>query len=138
LLVKGLLIFLRNTIGLEDGRPGAAMTIHTFGNYAEKFHPHIHAIVSDGLFRETGTFYVMPDVDLKPLEEKIISFITEHQIIKKILEHLRLWEQKASRDPPKRDSSPENPVLESLDRGNELIYEPFYEDWSGYEEPSIL
>ncbi len=45
------------------------MTIHTFGNYAEKFHPHIHAIVSDGLFRETGTFYVMPDVDLKPLED---------------------------------------------------------------------
>ena len=60
---------------------------------------------------------------------KIISFITEHQIIKKILEHFRLWEQKASRDPPNRDSSPEN---------NELIYEPFYEDWSGYEEPYIL
>ena len=28
-----------------------------------------HAIVADGLFRKTGTFYVMPDVDLKPLEE---------------------------------------------------------------------
>ncbi len=45
------------------------MIIHTFGNYAEKFHPHIHAIVSDGLFRETGTFYLAPDVDLKPLED---------------------------------------------------------------------
>ena len=312
---NSLLIFLRNTIGLEDGRPGAAMTIHTFGNYAEKFHPHIHAIVSDGLFRETGTFYVMPDVDLKPLEDifrasvfkmlkdegkinydtinklmgwrhsgfsvhngvriarddeegkeaisqyiirntfslekltyneetntviyqskmthgknkknfqiytpeefiaaitqhipeksfqmvryygwysnksrglrkkqgiakpgdqpledtenieiidvadykpkpipskkwrecikkiyevdplccpkcggemKIISFITEHQVIQKILEHLRLWAQKSSRDPPDMDSSPEN---------NELTYEPFYEDWAGYEEPRIM
>ncbi len=48
---------------------GVTMTIHTFGNYAEKFHPHIHAIVSDGLFRETGTFYVMPEIDLKPLED---------------------------------------------------------------------
>jgi len=71
-------------------------------------------------------------------EMKIISFITEYQIIKKILEHLRLWEQKPSRDPPNRETSSENPVLESLDRGNELIYEPFYEDWSGYEEPCIV
>ena len=62
-------IFLRETIGLQDGAPGVVMTIHTFGDYPEKFHPHIHAIVSDGLFRKTGTFYVMPDVDLKPLED---------------------------------------------------------------------
>jgi hypothetical protein len=32
-------------------------------------HPHLHAIVSDGLFARTGTFYVMPELDLKPLEE---------------------------------------------------------------------
>jgi hypothetical protein len=59
---------------------------------------------------------------------KIISFITEHQIIYKILEHPDLWTQKPSRDPPDRNSFPENPVLESLDRGNELTYEPFYDD----------
>ncbi len=62
-------------------------------------------------------------------EMKIISFITEHQVIQKILEHLGLWAQKPSRDPPNQNSSPEN---------NELIYEPFYEDWSGYEEPCIM
>ncbi len=45
------------------------MSIHSFGDYPEKFHPHLHAIVSDGLFARTGTFYVMPGVDLKPLEE---------------------------------------------------------------------
>ncbi len=54
------------------------MAIHTFRDYVEKFHPHIHAIVSDGLFAKTQTFYVMPKpvpacfkqgVDLKPLEE---------------------------------------------------------------------
>jgi len=28
-----------------------------------------HAIVSDGLFLKTSAFYVMPDVDLEPLEE---------------------------------------------------------------------
>jgi len=38
-------------------------------SYPEKFHPHIHAIVSDGVFARTGTSCVMPMVDLKPLEE---------------------------------------------------------------------
>ena len=31
---------------------------------------------------------------------KIISFITEASVIRQILEHLSLWEQKLSRDPP--------------------------------------
>jgi len=42
---EGLLEFLRITIGLSDGVPGVVMTIHTFGDYMEKFHPHIHALV---------------------------------------------------------------------------------------------
>ncbi len=62
-------------------------------------------------------------------EMKIISFINEFLIIRQILEHLGLWSQKPSRDPPDRDFSLEN---------NELTYEPFYEDLSGYEEPCIM
>jgi len=42
---------------------------YTFGDNAEKFHPHINAIVSDGLFAKTEIFLVIPEVDLKPLEE---------------------------------------------------------------------
>jgi hypothetical protein len=77
---------------------------------------------------------------------KIISFITDFPVIRQILEHLNLWTQKPSKDPPDRNSSTENPVLESLDRGNELTYEPFYDlsacnaqagDWPGYEEPRL-
>ena len=70
---------------------------------------------------------------------KIISFINEYQIIRKILasaslpparlEHLSLWVQKPSRDPPGRGSSPEH---------NELTYEPFYGDCNGYEDPCII
>jgi hypothetical protein len=71
-------------------------------------------------------------------EMKIISFINEYLVIRQILKHLGLWVQKPSRDPPSRHPSPENSVLESLDRGNELIYEPFYDDWPGYEEPCIM
>ena len=66
---ESLLAFLRNLIGVKDGVPGVVMAIHTFGDYPERFHPHIHAIVSDGLFHKRSTFYVMPDADLKPMEE---------------------------------------------------------------------
>jgi hypothetical protein len=66
---ESLLVFLRNATGLKTGIPGLVMTIHTFGNYPEKFHPHLHAIVTDGLFNKNGTFYVMPKADMKPLEE---------------------------------------------------------------------
>ncbi|MDL1961374.1 MAG: transposase [Deltaproteobacteria bacterium] len=42
------------------------MVIDTFGDYAI-FHPHLHAIVSGGLFRKNGT--VLPRYDMKQLEE---------------------------------------------------------------------
>jgi hypothetical protein len=53
--------------GLPDGILGLVMLIHTFGNYA-RFHPHLHAIAADGLFRPSGAFYVLPKSD-KQLEE---------------------------------------------------------------------
>jgi Putative transposase len=54
--------------GLDDDIFGAVLTIQTFGDYA-KWHPHIHAIVADGLFRRNGVFYEMPKTGLKPLAE---------------------------------------------------------------------
>ncbi len=45
------------------------LTIHTFGNYPEKLHPHLHVIATDRLFNKKGTFYMMPKTDLKtPVE----------------------------------------------------------------------
>jgi|SRR3972149_2637076 len=35
---------LQNVIGLQDGVPGVVFSLHTFGDYPEKFHPHIHAL----------------------------------------------------------------------------------------------
>jgi hypothetical protein len=65
---KSLLLFLRTILGLEDGILGSVMTIQTFGDYA-KWHPHIHSITADGLFRLNGIFYVTPKTDLTPLAE---------------------------------------------------------------------
>ncbi len=79
-----LLNFLRTALGLEDGICGAIMTIQTFGDYA-KWHPHIHSIVADGLFRENGAFYVMPRVGIKPLAElfraNVLSMLKKEGLI---------------------------------------------------------
>jgi len=60
--------FFRTTLCRKSGIPGIALAIQTFGDYA-KWHPHIHALVADGLFTESGYFYVMPKVDTRPLAE---------------------------------------------------------------------
>ena len=70
-------------------------------------------------------------------EMKIISFITDQQVIRQILKHLGLWTRTSSRDPPNTKSSAKN---------HELIYE-FFDDlsafneqadgWPGYDESCI-
>jgi hypothetical protein len=60
--------FFRITLGRKLGFPGIALAIQTFGDYA-KWHSHVHALVADGLFTETGNFYVMPKVAIRPLAE---------------------------------------------------------------------
>ncbi|MFO8240028.1 MAG: transposase [Dissulfuribacterales bacterium] len=59
---------------MNPGIPGLVMVIHTFGDYA-RFHPYLHAIVADGLFRKNGTFYVLPRFRIKQLERIFRSCI---------------------------------------------------------------
>ena len=51
--------FLRTSLGLPEGVLGIVMAIHTFGEYLD-FHPHLHALVADGLFARSGVFHVIP------------------------------------------------------------------------------
>ena len=60
---------------------------------------------------------------------KIISFITDPQVIRHILEHLGLSVQKSCRDPPSPEASHED---------GEIVYELCDDGWPGYEEPSIV
>jgi hypothetical protein len=70
-------------------------------------------------------------------EMKIISFITDQEVIRQILKHLGLWMPTPSRDPPDTKSSPKD---------HELVYEIFddlpafnilADDWPGYDESCI-
>ena len=79
-----LLEYLRATLNLPDGQPGIVMTIHTFGEDLD-FHPHLHALVADGLFARSGLFYGLPNVSLKPLEElfraRVITFLVDKDLL---------------------------------------------------------
>ncbi|MCP3954871.1 MAG: hypothetical protein GY697_22020 [Desulfobacterales bacterium] len=58
----------------QTGIPGIVVAILKFGAYA-RWHPHLHALVADGLFLESGYFFVMPKVDLRPLRELFRAYV---------------------------------------------------------------
>ena len=71
-------------------------------------------------------------------EMKIISFINEQSVIRKILEHLNLWNVAGQRAPPVRAGPPsptrnhQPPITEQSPQ-----HEIFDDGWPGFEEPYI-
>jgi hypothetical protein len=49
----------------DDVVPGMVATVQSFGQLAH-FHPHIHAIVTDGAFSKDGTFIPLPEMAVEP------------------------------------------------------------------------
>jgi hypothetical protein len=47
----------------KDIRPGCILSLQTFGAYGANFHPHCHAIISDGAFSADGVFLPLPSLD---------------------------------------------------------------------------
>ncbi|MEA2108370.1 MAG: hypothetical protein U9P07_02965 [Pseudomonadota bacterium] len=58
-------------------------------------------------------------------EMKIIGFITEYAVVRKILKHLDLWDT----SPPKSSSNP------GVD--DEMVYVPYDDGWPIYEEAFV-
>ena len=83
--------------GPARGVPGI-MAIHTFGKYLD-FHPHLHALVADGLFARGGGLPRHARDRSKALggtcsrEMCIVSLIDEEDVIERILRHLGLWQE---------------------------------------------
>jgi hypothetical protein len=60
-----------------ENRPtprGRGVAIQTFGDYA-RWHSHLHALVADGLFLQSGYFFVMPKVDIRPLSDIFRAYV---------------------------------------------------------------
>ena len=59
--------FFQAALKKPQAVPGVIVAIQTFGDLVN-LNPHLHALVSDGVFAPTGWLYVVPDIDLKKLE----------------------------------------------------------------------
>lgn len=92
-----VLEFFRTILDLPDGKLGMVISIQTFGATLRTFHPHLHSLTADGLFRDSGTFYVLPkEVDTKPLEEMfrvnvIKMLVGEELLSQERAENLLSW-----------------------------------------------
>lgn len=93
---ESLVEYQQTALQMPDGVPAIIMTVHTFGEYLD-FHPHIHAIVADGLFQRTQpptgndtplptpVFQPMPNISIKPLEEIFRAKVINHLVQCKLL-----------------------------------------------------
>jgi len=59
---------LRASLHLPRARPAFFLALHTFGEYLD-FHPHIHALVADGLLDDDGHWQPAPQIPRHVLEE---------------------------------------------------------------------
>jgi hypothetical protein len=68
----------------DSFHPALILTLHTFGEYLD-FHPHLHALVADGLFTCDGVFRPRPELPLKPLEELFRAHVLKLLVDLKLL-----------------------------------------------------
>jgi hypothetical protein len=60
---------LRAILDRRAATSGLVISIQTFGSYAANFHPHVHALLTDGAFTEKGEFLELPYFDARLVEE---------------------------------------------------------------------
>ena len=64
---RTLLGYLRAALGEPDAAPGTIVCIQGFGSLAH-WHPHLRVLLTDGAFRDDGTFIASPPHDAVVLE----------------------------------------------------------------------
>jgi len=70
--------------GRPDGVPGMVGAIQTFGDLIH-FHPHIHALVSEGVFLPDGTFLPLPKLASEPFLK-----LWEQEVFARGFQHIQL------------------------------------------------
>ncbi len=85
----------RDGLQRQDVTPGMVAGIQTFGELVN-FHPHIHAIASDGAFTADGTFLCLPRIDngllLSAWQNKVLElFVAAGKIDPETVDQMRSW-----------------------------------------------
>ena len=86
----------RAVSGRPDALPGVVGAIQTFGQLVH-FHPHIHALVSEGVFLPDGSFLPVPKLATEPFlklweQEVFALLLTEGKITPEVVQGMRSWQ----------------------------------------------
>lgn len=85
----------RAASGRPDGVPGIVGAIQTFGQLIH-WHPHIHALVTEGVFLPDGTFLPLPKLATEPFlklweQEVFALLLAEGKIAEDVVANMRSW-----------------------------------------------
>jgi hypothetical protein len=85
----------RAVLDRSDVAPGMVASIHTFGQVLH-WHPHIHALITDGAFTPDGTFIPLPQLDGQPFEKlwqrKVFDLLLKRgKIHEALVQQMRSW-----------------------------------------------
>jgi len=88
--------FYRAMTGESEGNPGMVVSVQTFGNRAGNFNPHLHCLVSDGVFLSDGTFVrssFLPPVDIAELFRRSVlgAFAREGLLPESVVCNMLSW-----------------------------------------------
>jgi hypothetical protein len=88
--------FYREMTGEAEGVPGMVVSVQTFGNRAGNFNPHLHCLVSDGVFLPDSSFVrssFLPPVDIVELfrREVLRAFLDRELITESVAENMLSW-----------------------------------------------
>jgi hypothetical protein len=82
--------WMQTALNATGATPGVVLTLHTFGDYLN-FHPHIHAIATDGLFDRTGAFIPLPEAQLRHLRDlfraRVFRLLVQRKLLSPALVH---------------------------------------------------
>jgi hypothetical protein len=65
---RTLRAYVQAAVGEPEVVPGLVVCVQTFGSVAH-FHPHLHVLMTDGAYRNDGTFVALPEPEPAVLEE---------------------------------------------------------------------
>jgi hypothetical protein len=85
----------RAVLDRHDVTPGMVAAIHTFGQLIH-WHPHLHALVTDGGFLTDGTFIPLPELEPEPFEKlwqkKVFDLLLRRgKIDESLVQQMRSW-----------------------------------------------
>jgi hypothetical protein len=93
--VRTVITVCRAASGRPDAVPGMIGAIQTFGQLIH-WHPHIHALVTEGVFLPEGTFLPLPKLATEPFrklweQEVFALLLAEGKISEEVVANIRCW-----------------------------------------------